>query len=53
MGYSSTNSNVLLCLSALEQSLKHEGYPVIPGAGISAAQGVYSEQQSLSQKEKV
>jgi alanine-glyoxylate transaminase/serine-glyoxylate transaminase/serine-pyruvate transaminase len=37
MGESSTQSNVLLLLSALEKLLYREGYKVEPGIGVSAA----------------
>lgn len=37
MGYSSTEGNVLLVLSALEKLLAREGYSVELGAGVSAA----------------
>ena len=37
MGYSSTEKNVLLVLSALEKSLVAEGYSVESGAGVTAA----------------
>lgn len=42
MGESSTRSNVLLVLSALEDILRKQGYRYPPGAGVSAAQHVYS-----------
>jgi alanine-glyoxylate transaminase/serine-glyoxylate transaminase/serine-pyruvate transaminase len=42
MGESSTRSNVLLVLSALEQILQKQGYRCAPGAGLSAAQAVYA-----------
>jgi alanine-glyoxylate transaminase/serine-glyoxylate transaminase/serine-pyruvate transaminase len=42
MGESSTRSNVLLLLSALEEILQKQGYRCSPGAGISAAQAVYA-----------
>lgn len=41
MGESSTQSNVLLFLSALEKLLADEGYKVEPGAGVSAAAEVF------------
>lgn len=41
MGYSSTKSNVMLLLSALEAALKSQGYKVREGAGIAAAAEVY------------
>lgn len=37
MGFSSTEENVLLVLFALEKLLAEEGYPVEPGAGVTAA----------------
>jgi alanine-glyoxylate transaminase / serine-glyoxylate transaminase / serine-pyruvate transaminase len=37
MGYSSTQENVLLFLSAFEKILQTEGYKVEPGSGIAAA----------------
>lgn len=42
MGESSTRSNVLLALSALEEILQKQGYRVTPGAGVGAAQAVYA-----------
>ncbi len=42
MGESSTRSNVLLVLSALEDILRKQGHRYPPGAGVSAAQHVYS-----------
>jgi alanine-glyoxylate transaminase / serine-glyoxylate transaminase / serine-pyruvate transaminase len=42
MGESSSRSNVLLVLSALEEILRKQGYSCTPGAGVSAAQAVYS-----------
>jgi len=41
MGESSTRSNVLLVLSALEEVLQKQGYRCTAGAGIAAAQAVY------------
>lgn len=41
MGESSTRSNVLLVLSALEDILRKQGHLCAPGAGVSAAQAVY------------
>jgi alanine-glyoxylate transaminase/serine-glyoxylate transaminase/serine-pyruvate transaminase len=41
MGESSTRSNVLLVLSALEEILQKQGYRCTPGAGVAAAQAVY------------
>jgi alanine-glyoxylate transaminase/serine-glyoxylate transaminase/serine-pyruvate transaminase len=37
MGYSSTEDNVFLILSALERLLLEEGYQLEPGSGIMAA----------------
>jgi alanine-glyoxylate transaminase/serine-glyoxylate transaminase/serine-pyruvate transaminase len=42
MGESSTRSNVLLVLSALEEILRKQGYRCTSGAGVSAAHAVYS-----------
>ena len=42
MGESSTHSNTLLVLSALESILRKQGYSCTPGAGVSAAQAVYT-----------
>jgi alanine-glyoxylate transaminase/serine-glyoxylate transaminase/serine-pyruvate transaminase len=42
MGESSTRSNVLLVLSALESILRKQRYSCTPGAGVSAAQAVYA-----------
>lgn len=42
MGDSSTRSNVLLVLSALEEILRQQGYACASGAGVSAAQAVYT-----------
>ena len=41
MGYNSTKRTVLMCLSALEDVLRAEGYPISPGAGLTAAEEVY------------
>ena len=41
MGESSTRSNVLLVLSALEAVLQKHGHPCPTGAGLRAAQEVY------------
>ena len=41
MGESSTRSNVLFLLSALEEVLQEQGYPCALGAGVAAAQAVY------------
>jgi alanine-glyoxylate transaminase / serine-glyoxylate transaminase / serine-pyruvate transaminase len=42
MGESSTRSNVLLLLSALEEILLKQGYRCTPGAGVAAAQATYT-----------
>jgi len=42
MGESSSRSNVLLVLSALEELLQKQGYRCAPGVGVSAAQAVYA-----------
>ncbi|MBM4254841.1 MAG: alanine--glyoxylate aminotransferase family protein [Deltaproteobacteria bacterium] len=42
MGESSTRSNVLLVLSALESILRKQQFSCTPGAGVSAAQAVYA-----------
>ena len=42
MGESSTRSNVLLVLSALEDILRKQGHRCTAGAGVSAAQQVYA-----------
>jgi len=42
MGESSTRSNVLLVLSALEGILRKQGYSCTSGAGVSGAQAVYA-----------
>jgi alanine-glyoxylate transaminase/serine-glyoxylate transaminase/serine-pyruvate transaminase len=42
MGESSTRSNVLLLLSALEEILQKQGYSCASGAGVAAAQAVYA-----------
>ena len=44
MGESSTRSNVLLVLSALEDVLRQQGYTCALGAGVQAAQEVYTTQ---------
>ena len=49
MGESSTRSNVLLVLSALEAVLQQNGHTCAAGAGVSAAQKVYATQESGSQ----
>ena len=43
MGHSSNESNVLYFLTALEQSIREQGFEVPGGAGASAAQEVYSK----------
>jgi alanine-glyoxylate transaminase/serine-glyoxylate transaminase/serine-pyruvate transaminase len=42
MGESSTRSNVLLVLSALESILRKQQFSCTPGAGVSAAQAAYA-----------
>ena len=42
MGYTSSETSVLYFLTALEQALHEQGFEVARGAGITAAQGVYS-----------
>ena len=42
MGESSTRSNTLLVLSALESILRQQGYSCTPGAGVRAAQTIYT-----------
>jgi alanine-glyoxylate transaminase/serine-glyoxylate transaminase/serine-pyruvate transaminase len=42
MGESSSRSNVLLVLSALEEILRKQGHSCSPGAGVSAAQAAYA-----------
>jgi alanine-glyoxylate transaminase/serine-glyoxylate transaminase/serine-pyruvate transaminase len=42
MGYSSSEINVLHFLTALEQTLREQGFEVARGAGITAAKEVYS-----------
>ena len=46
MGESSTRSNVLLVLSALEAVLRKNGHACPAGAGVSAAQEVYATRES-------
>ena len=46
MGESSTHSNVLLVLSALEAVLQQSGHACAAGAGVSAAQEVYATRES-------
>ena len=43
MGHSSNESNILYFLTALEQSIREQGFEVPGGAGASAAQEVYSK----------
>jgi alanine-glyoxylate transaminase/serine-glyoxylate transaminase/serine-pyruvate transaminase len=42
MGESSSRSNVLLVLSALEEILRKQGYTCSSGSGVSAAQTAYA-----------
>jgi len=42
MGYSSTETNVLYFLTALEQTLRAQGFEVPKGAGVTAAKEFYS-----------
>jgi alanine-glyoxylate transaminase / serine-glyoxylate transaminase / serine-pyruvate transaminase len=42
MGAASSNRNVLLLLAALERCLTDQGISITPGAGVAAANGVYS-----------
>jgi hypothetical protein len=42
MGYASRQNNVLLLLAALEQLLSEQGHPFEHGAGVAAANAVYS-----------
>lgn len=41
MGYNSTRKNVLTFLGALEDVLTAEGYPLSPGAGLTAASQIF------------
>ena len=41
MGFSAARPNVLLCLAALEITLRDEGFRVEPGAGVAAAVAHY------------
>lgn len=50
MGYSSTESNVLLLLSALERVLGEEGFGVSLGAGLAAAQACYAREAAASSR---
>lgn len=43
MGYSSSESNAIFFLTALEQALREQGFEVPRGAGATAAKGVYSQ----------
>jgi (S)-ureidoglycine---glyoxylate transaminase len=43
MGYSAARSNVLLCLAALEQTLRRQGWRAAPGAGVDAAAAHYGK----------
>ncbi len=43
MGHSAQRGNIVLVLSALEESLRQQGYPVQPGAAEAAASRVYAE----------
>jgi (S)-ureidoglycine-glyoxylate aminotransferase len=43
MGYSATRQNVLLCLAALENVLRAEGWRAPAGAGVDAAVAHYAE----------
>lgn len=43
MGYSAARSNVLLCLAALEQTLRRQGWRAAPGAGVDAAAAHYAK----------
>jgi aspartate aminotransferase-like enzyme len=45
MGYSSSETNVLYFLTALEQALREQGFEVARGAGITSAKEVYSRAQ--------
>jgi alanine-glyoxylate transaminase/serine-glyoxylate transaminase/serine-pyruvate transaminase len=42
MGYGSRPNNVLLLLAALEQCLQAQGAKITPGAGVAAAEKIYS-----------
>ena len=46
MGHSCQRRNVLLVLAALEQCLAQQGYPVVRGAGVAAAQQVFAASSS-------
>jgi (S)-ureidoglycine---glyoxylate transaminase len=41
LGYSASRRNVLLCLAALEQVLRRQGWRAAPGAGVEAAVARY------------
>jgi alanine-glyoxylate transaminase/serine-glyoxylate transaminase/serine-pyruvate transaminase len=43
MGHSSTKNNVFLVLSALESALRVQGFSIRPGAGVAAANEVFSK----------
>lgn len=47
MGHSSTQHNVLLLLSALEQALQAQGLPLTPGAAVAAANQVYARETNV------
>jgi (S)-ureidoglycine-glyoxylate aminotransferase len=42
MGYAAAQPNILLCLTALETVLRHEGFKSPPGAGVDAALACYA-----------
>jgi len=42
MGYAAARQNVLLCLAALEQVLRRQGWRAAPGAGVEAATAHYA-----------
>ncbi len=42
MGYSSSETNVIYCLTALEQGLREQGFEVPKGAGATAAKEFYT-----------
>lgn len=41
LGYSASRQNVLVCLAALEQVLRRQGWRAAPGAGVEAAAACY------------
>ncbi len=43
MGYVCQKSNILCCLSSLENVLRRNGFNVTPGAGVDAAYEVYEQ----------